>query len=51
MFGGIIGLGILLLILGLIFKAVSILVTIGIILIVIGLIIWLVSAVTGRGGP
>lgn len=51
LFGGIIGLGILLLIIGLIFKAVSILVTIGIILIVVGLIIWLVSAFTGRNGP
>ena len=51
LFGGLIGLGILLLILGLIFKAVSVLVTIGIILIVVGLIWWVVTAFSGRAGP
>lgn len=51
MFGGLIGLGILLLIIGLIFKTVSILVTIGLILIVVGLAIWLWSAFAGPRGP
>lgn len=50
MFGGLIGLGLVLLIIGLIVKAASVLVTIGIVLIVVGLVVWLVSAFSNRGG-
>ena len=47
MFGGLIGLGLVLLIIGLLIKAASVLVTVGIVLIVAGVIWWIVTAFTG----
>lgn len=47
---GLLGLGIVLLVVGLLFHHLAVLVTIGIICIVIGAVVWAVAALAGRRG-